>query len=404
MSGGEEFSTTGVAHFRHHPARSTLCRVSDRRDATKWDAEPAVVGHRSLVHCKANGERIPVPICATPAIIGRAGIILASYDGVVRFLDPSLTKEYWNTRLQAGVYAPLVVDSKGPAVFVACIDGTIARLGLKGTLEWSVSFGEYPIYATPLVLSVPRLLVVATYHGRCFGVDMDDGSLRFNLDLPRPWHAAHRGLAAWRDPYASPAAVHDDTFVLCCAEKAVLFDKQGVVRWEHAVGTSVRASPAFIARTKEVLVVAANGECLFVSGESGRSRKGPAFGARVVSSPAVSGCVAAIGTVAGDLFGVDVENGEIAWRKPAFAPRDHSSVSLLPSGDFIVVTERGNAAALGASDGLFLWESDQRLGLGEQDPRMDLTPLAAPDGHLYGASYSGSVYSFLFPQQESSLA
>ena len=401
MNSGAPFSTPGAAQFRHHPGRSTLKRNGDRDASVNWRAEPAVVGHRRLVHRRAGGDEIPIPVCATPVIIGTAGIVLAGYDGVVRFLDPTLTKEYWTTRLRAGVYAPIVVDPRGPGVLIGCIDGTVARLGLKGTLEWSVRLGELPIYPAPLVLVAARLLVVSTYHGRCFGLDLDDGSVRFELELPRPWHHAKGGLAAWRDPYASPAAITDETFVQCCAESALLIEARGRVLWECAISASVRASPAFIPRTHEVLVASANGNCRFICTESGDARWGPELGARVVASPAVSGCIAAIGTTAGDVFGVDVDSGLVAWCKAGFTPRDHSSIAVLPTGDFILTTERGNAAALRACDGRFLWESDQRLGRGDQDPRMDLTPLAAPDGHLYCASYSGDVYSFAFPEMSS---
>lgn len=391
------YMTPGPAQFRHHPGRSTLSRSADEGAGVDWCAEPTVVGHRRLIHRKPSGEEIPVPVCATPAIIGSAGIVLAGYDGVVRFLDPSLIKEYWSIRLGASVYAPLVVDSNGPAVLVGCIDGSIARLDLKGTLQWSVSLGKLPIYPAPLVLVAVRLLVVATYHGRCFGLDLDDGSIRFDLELPLPWHAAQGGLGAWRDPYASPAAVTDETFVQCCAEHALLIDAHGTVLWKRTISAAVRASPVYIPRTNEVLVVSANGDCRFIGTESGDVCSGPSLGGRVVASPAVSGRVSAIGTITGDLFGVDVENRSITWRKAGFTPTDHSSIALLPSGDFVVVTERGNAAALRAPDGRFLWESDQRLGLGEQDPKMNLTPIAAPNGRLYCASYSGHVYSFAFP-------
>jgi outer membrane protein assembly factor BamB len=395
------FSSLGPARFRHHPGRSTLSREADEGVGVDWCAEPAVVGYRRLVHRKASGEEIPVPICATPAIIGSAGIILAGYDGVVRFWDPSLIKEYWSTRLGAAIYAPLVVDPTGPGVVVGCIDGSVARLGLKGAVEWRVPLGDLPIYPAPLVLAAARLLVVATFHGRCFGLDLNNGSIRFDLKLPRPWHAAKDGLASWRDPYASPVAITDETFVQCCAESALLIDARGTVLWERAIGAPVRASPVFIPGTDEVLVVSAKGDCRFIVIESGSVRSGPTLGGRVVASPGVSGGVAAIGTIAGDIFGVDVESGSIVWCKAGFTPSDHSSIAVLPSGDFVVVTERGNAAALRASDGRFLWESDQRLGLGDQDPKMDLTPIAAPDGHLYCASYSGNVYSFVFPEMSS---
>lgn len=398
------FSAFGAAHFRHHPGRYALTARGSQFTDIDWRAEPAVIGHRQLIHCKASGEEIPVPVCSTPVVIGSAGIIVAGYDGVVRFLSSTLTKEYWNVRMRASVYAPMVVDPVGPAVILGCTDGCIARLSLKGVLEWSVPLGELPIYAAPLILAQARLLVVSTFHGRCFGLDLDNGTVRFQLALPRPWHTSKGGLAAWRDPYASPAATAKDMFVQCCAESALLIDAQGIVHWERGMGAPIRASPAFVPGTDEVLVVASNGECRFIHGRSGEVRWGLALGARAVASPAVSGLVAAIGTTTGDLVGVHVERRLVLWRKAGYAPRDHSSVAVLPSGDFVVTTERGNAAAVGASDGAFLWETDQRLGLDRHDPKMDLTPLASTDGNLYCASYSGNVYCFAFPSREPSRA
>jgi hypothetical protein len=69
---------------------------------------------------------------------------------------------------------------------------------------------------------------------------------------------------------------------------------------------------------------------------------------------------------------------------------------VLPNGDFIAVNGRGNIVCLGRDTGTFQWESSQVLGLPDHEPSMDITPVAAPDGNLYCASYDGDVYRFFF--------
>jgi hypothetical protein len=78
------------------------------------------------------------------------------------------------------------------------------------------------------------------------------------------------------------------------------------------------------------------------------------------------------------------------------ATRSYTSFSVLPSGDFVAVAEQGDAVCLGREDGAFRWQTSQVLGLPEHEPAMDVTPIAAADGRMYGASYEGDVYTFLF--------
>ncbi len=382
--------------FRHDPRRLVLAVREEGVSTFDWRTEPAIVGHSSLTHTRKNGEQISVPICATPAIVADVGAVVASFDGFVRLHDPLLQKTYWGACLGSAIYAPVAVDPERPGFLVCCVDGTVARFGLKGELEWSTPLGDHPIYAAPLVMASGRTLVVATFRNRCFGLSLDTGSMRFDLALPKPWHTSIGGLNAWRDPYASPVAVTDSSFAVCCAECMLRVAIDGTVLWTIWTGCAVRASPVLVERTGEIFVVGVDGSCRFLNVESGHRRDGPNLGAKVVASPAISGGIVAIGTTTGAVSGLDAGSGTIAWTVWGFAPRDHSSFHVLPSGDFVVTSERGNAVALQASDGRFLWETDQRLGLSGHDPSMDITPVASHDGYMYCASYSGHVYSFRF--------
>src|SRR5207248_10135209 len=139
-----------------------------------------------------------------------------------------------------------------------------------------------------------------------------------------------------------------------------------------------------------------DGRCVFLDSGSGDCRGEVELGAKITASPAVSGDVLTVGTRDGTAFGLDVHSREIIWSRPGCAPRDHTSFSVLPDGNFTAVAPHGNAVGLASYDGRFLWETSQLLGLPDHDPAMDITPVAGQDGSMYCGSYSGAVYHFPF--------
>jgi outer membrane protein assembly factor BamB len=380
--------------FRHDPVKSVL--LGRPAAPVHWDREPAVCGHRRYRHHNSVLQRtVPVPFSASPAVVEGVGVVFAGDDGRVRLYDTTLAKIFWERRVDSSVYASLVVDARRRHIVVAATSGLIVCFDLRGALLWSVKL-PVPVYATPTTLPEADRLVVAAFHSRCFGIDLSDGTLAFDRGLPQPWSAGHGGTAVHRDPYASPAVTQEGTVVMCCAELALCVDADGSELWRHELGCAAKASPVALHDTGQVAICPVDGRCLFLDGHTGTVRARLELGAKTTASPAVSGSVLAVGAQTGAVVGVDVATHRRIWESPQGAPRSYTSFTVLPSGDFAATGDRGNVVCLRRSDGAFLWESSQVLGLAEHEPAMDITPVAGRTGSMYSASYEGDIYHFRF--------
>lgn len=382
--------------FRHDPKKAVLVIKGKVDHSVEWLKEPAVCGYRRLTHrSKSLDQEIPVPVCATPAVVSGAGVLIASYDGRVRFYSRNLDKVFWERRLDSSIYASLIVDPRRRTVVVAATSGLVSCLDLRGNLVWSAT-AQVPIYATPTVLPTSDILVIAAFHSRCIGLELGTGKKIFDQSLPEPWYSLYGGSAAHRDPYASPAATVSGDAIVCCAEDVLCFAPDGTVRWRQGIGQCIRASPAIVHATEEVAVGTVDGRCIFLNSRTGKKRGEVALGAKITASPAVSGDVLAIGTSDDEAFGLDIRKREIVWNCSRGAPRDHSSFTVMPDGNFIATSSSGNIVGRCRNDGRFLWETSQLLGLPDHDPAMDITPMVGPDGSMYCGSYSGVIYHFRF--------
>lgn len=378
--------------FRHDPIKSLL---PGSTSPVLWDREPAVCGYRSLSHRTRAGADVRVPVCSTPAVLGAAGIVVGSYDGRAVSYTTDLADVRWEHQLGAPVYASLLVDRTRSTVIVGAVDGSVICVSAGGDIAWRTRT-SFPIYATPTVLPEADLLILTGFGSQCTGVDLATGEEVFAVRLPRPWFDELGGSAAVRDPYASPLALPGGDVVIGCAEHVLRLTAAGDQVWLRDLGHSVRASPAYVAMTGEIVVCTVDGRCRFLDAENGRETARIALGGRIAGSPAVSGGVLAVGTQHGPAVGIDLSNHEIVWSTLASAPRDHTSFTVLPSGDFAVTAEHGNVVARTSANGRFLWETSQLLGLANHDPVLDTTPVAAPDGSMYCGSYSGMLYRFRF--------
>lgn len=361
-----------------------------------WLREPVVFGHRRLTYDNQKLNRtVQVPVSATPAVVTGLGVLLASDDGFLRFHSRGLEKVYWERRLDSGVYASLVVDPVRAQVIVAATSGLVTCFDLRGTLVWATRIGV-PVFATPTVIPQEDLLVVAGFHARCVGLNLETGERVFDRDLPEPWHMAQGGIASYRDPYASPVTTAEGTVIVCCGEHVVCLDPDGAQVWHHEGEQGIKASPVSVRKTDEIVVFTVGGTGLFLDSRTGELRHNVSVNAKVTASPALSHGVLAVGDQSGAVTGIDVRTRDVLWRSGQGAPRSYTSFSVLPTGDFVATAERGNVVGLGREDGRFLWESSQVLGLVDHEPEMDITPVAAPDGSMYCASYRGDVYEFRF--------
>lgn len=384
----------GGPAFRHDPVKSTL-RIRDDLEVD-WRAEPAVCGYRKLtaVHTRTGAE-VDVPVSASPAVVSGLGMVLASDDGHVRLLDQRLGKVHWQRRLDRSIYASLVVDPGRRTVIVASTSGLVACFTLRGELAWSRAL-PHPVFATPTVSTARSLLHVATFDSTCYGLRLDDGTVAFETALPEPWYAAHGGAAAQRDIYASPVLTAASTVVFCAGEHVVCLAPDGSTVWSRDLGVGMKASPVAVRGLDAVAVFAVDGSCRLLSATDGSVLRTARLGAKITASPAVSGRTIAVGTQDGRAHGLDAGTLEVRWTAEYGAPRSYTSFSVLPSGDFVATAERGDVVSLACADGSFRWQTSQVLGLPEHEPAMDITPVAAPDGRMYCASYTGDVYMFRF--------
>jgi len=227
----------------------------------------------------------------------------------------------------------------------------------------------------------------------------ETGEERLRLDLPEPWAARHGGSAAFRDPYASPISVAGERIMVPCAEQVVCFDVSGRELWTRSVGASVRSSPAYDNVRGVLAVLSIDGTCRLLDGVSGQERARIRLDGKVTASPAISGGILAAATQNGSTYGIDIEEGLIVWERRNSGVRDHTSFTVVETGDFIATNERGNVVSLGREDGRQHWETSQILGLAEQSTELDVTPTPGSDGSMYCASYSGWLYHFGFQRE-----
>jgi outer membrane protein assembly factor BamB len=127
------------AAFRHDPVKSVLPGASTAQ--VLWTHEPVVCGYRQMNYQNKRFERtIPVPISASPIIVVGLGVLVASDDGYLRFFDPAVQKMYWERRLDSGIYASLILDSKRKRVIAAATSGLVVCFDLRGKAVWSFRY------------------------------------------------------------------------------------------------------------------------------------------------------------------------------------------------------------------------------------------------------------------------
>lgn len=384
--------------FRHDPRKSELpiaaVDATDRQ--VRWSSEPAISAYRHFEHLPAgSGVVVPVPVSATPVALPGLGVFVATFDGSLRLLDESLTKTYWSLKLGAPVYSTPVVDRDRNRIIVASTEGRVVCLDLKGRSCWTADL-DLAVYATPTIDCETDLVVFSCFEGFVIGLSVTSGEERFRVSLPRPWHSARSGAAAHRDPYASPVTTVGGDVIVACAEHLVCLSSDGLERWVRGLSASVRSSPAYEAALDVVAATSVDGKCHMVDAKTGRVRDTLSLGGKVTASGAISGGILAICTQDNDAFGINLADRNLVWERSGAGARDHTSISVLPNGDFVVTNQRGNVVSLGRIDGERRWESSQILGLAGHRGAIDSTPSVGSDGHMYCGSYAGWLYHFIF--------
>lgn len=384
-----------ISAFRHAPLKSVLS-ATDQSDGIRWHKEPAVTGYRRLTYYNQKMDReIAVPVSASPAAIKNIGVVVAADDGYVRMFGVGLEKVFWERRVPASVYASLVVDPVNERVIVAATSGDIVAFDLRGSTAWACRL-ERPVFATPALHPDRGLLAISAFGHKAVGLNIDDGSLCFDCDLPQPWHASVGGKAAFRNPYASPAFLVGGNSIHCSAQSVVCLCSNGAVLWRTDLPAEIKASPVVADDQGLVAVATVAGVCHLLNQTDGKLQTSITLGDKVTASGALQQGLLVLGLATGRVVCIDLSRGEITWEATNGAPRSYTSFTLSPSGDFIATSKDGNIICRNAMTGEFLWESTQVMGLPDHEPSMDITPIVSSTGRMYCASYNGDLYEFSF--------
>ncbi|WP_148193920.1 PQQ-binding-like beta-propeller repeat protein [Pseudomonas syringae] len=377
--------------FRHDPS-IRLC-TSGQHDRVDWDVEPVITALREFVYYnKTLDSTVRVSLSATQIIIEGVGLIVCSDDGYVRLLKLDLGAQFWELRLAAPIYSSPIYLRDKKTVVVCSTGGTVCAISLTGKALWRASL-PCPVYAGSVYCE--GIIFVATFNYNLYLLNADTGAIIRHCHLPPPRGAKINGLAAFRDPYGSPCIV-DNNVVVVCGEHILCFSGAGDVIWSTALSALIKSSPAFSKTADCLLVASVDGKVTLLNPKSGSPVHEVVCAAKIIHSPAISGDIACIGDESGTIYGIDLKHYNVIWTYSVGAALGYSSVTLNPVGDFILVTERGNALCLSKEHGNFLWETSQNLQMENHERTMQTTPIISNQGDMYCGSYSGYLYRFNF--------
>lgn len=380
-----------MAAFRHDPS-IRVCRSNVINDVD-WSVEPVITAYREFSYNnKRLGQVIRVALNSTPVLIEGVGLIVCSDDGFIRFIKLALDGVFWELRVAASIYSSPIYLSDKKAILVCTTGGSVLFISLAGKLLWKATL-EFPIYAGAIRLGGSIFVGVFNYNLCC--LDIDTGSIRFQYRLPAPRGQHVGGIAAFRDPYATPC-VANNLVVAVCGETVVCVSPEGSLVWSVRLQASIRSSPAFSSDFNAIVIASVDGKITLLDGSSGLLLKEFSCSAKFVNSPAVYKGVACIGDESGRLYAIDLRTKEIKWVYQVGAALGYSSVTLTPANDFVFLSERGNAVCVSRDEGRFLWETSQNLQLTDHERSMHVTPVISRQGQMYCASYSGYLYRFDF--------
>jgi outer membrane protein assembly factor BamB len=248
-----------------------------------------------------------------PALSG-GRLYAADPSGVVAALSPGDGRVLWERKTRIPFSGG--PDVRDDTLVLGSTDGDLVALSTSnGTQKWRAQLDSE-------VVSVPRivadLVLVHTVDDTVYGIDLANGNERWRYSFPAPVLTLHGA--------SSPVAVQDGAVVGVSGGRLVRFElERGVPIWE-AVVTPPR----------------------------GRSELDRI--ADLDADPVVVGDIAYVATYNGDLAAVDIDTGDILWRRELSAhaglAADETALYITDSKDNLWAAAPGDGAGLWRQAGL----------------------------------------------------
>ena len=282
-------------------------------------------------------------------------------------------------RLSIGFSARGSDDSAGD-VYVASVDGIVARYNSAGKRLWRVKLREMLSAGVGVGAD---LALLATANGEVVALAAADGTERWRIDA--------RG-----EVLASPQAAGDQVIVQTYDGRVLgLRSSDGEERWVFSSDVpllTLRGTATPLLEDGLVYVGLANGKIVVLDQESGVLRwsraltiaKGQSEIERIVdvdATPLVTNSGVYAAAFQGYVYALDPRSGQPRWRFEASSYRELAE----GFGNIYVVDEKSRLYALDASSGELRWEQSELL-------RRELSAPVVFDGFLLVADYKGYIH------------
>ena len=218
-------------------------------------------------------------------------LLVPAWNGALYALAAGNGEQRWSLKIgQPLRCAPAVAEER---LFVASGDGTLAAVGLDGTLLWRVNHGS-PLLATPALAEGGPLVVERA--GRLSAYDAD-GHLRWRRELGEPCY------------YAAPLVADGAVYLASAGGSLWKLDAAtGAVIWRRAGPGPVYATPTL--HDGRLLVGDNDGVLHLVGADSGDEMANWTVGGAIQSPPLVVGDHVIFGARDGRVHGVRLERAE----------------------------------------------------------------------------------------------
>ena len=281
--------------------------------------------------------------------------------------------EAWQREFAGTAFGAVPVIA-GETVYVGDLDGTFRALELAdGSDRWSFTVKDagFPSAAAVGSADDTRLVVVGDDVGMVRAFDATTGEVRWTYATDGEISG---GPTILEGPAGPRVLVGSQDASLAC-----LALSDGTLQWKHSIADQIRCSPT-VARTPagdRVLLAGCDGRLHVIDADTGEETAAVPIDGPTGTTPAIAGTRAFFGTEGGIFFGIDVAQGETAWRQPSkLAGQSYRSSAAIADG-LAIVGFRGKAIeAFATADGARAWRHPLR---GRVEASPVVTTASGPD-------------------------